>query len=213
MKPDQRGLSIGIGVFLIVIFFVDIRMGLGFTPWLLYVIPLGLTYWTSRAAAPLIVAALCSILTMIGYALSPPLIPEYIALTNRTMGIVMFWALACLVAAYQLLARRLSQLTIELKQELVERTQDLGRAVNALRAMANQGIQSGLQAPVTAIQLKRQVADVLMAESRRLHEQAVQLEQVQASEDGNKENWEDTRRELERLSRQLEQLQRELLHP
>lgn len=212
MKPNQRGLSIGIGVFLIVIFFVDIRMGLGFTPWLLYVIPIGLTYWASHAAAPLIVAALCSLLTMIGYTLSPPLIPQSIALTNRTMGIVMFWALACLVAAYQLLARRLSQLTIELKQALMERTQDLGRAVNALRGMANQGIQPGPQAPVTAIQLKQQVADVLMAESRRLHEQAAQLEQVQASEDGNKESWEDTRRELEQLSRQLEQLQRDLLH-
>ncbi len=211
MKPDQRGLSIGIGVLLVVVFFIDTRMGLGFTPWLLYAIPLGLTYWSARVSAPLIVAALCSALTIVGYVFSPPMVSEHIAMTNRAMGIVMFWALASLVAAYQSMAKRLSVLTIELRQELAERAQDLGRAVNALRAMAGERIQSGTQAPPTAAELKRQVADLLIAESRRLQEQAGQLEREQ-SEGVDPERWEDTRLELERLSRQLAQLQQELLH-
>src|SRR5690242_15326282 len=112
MKPDQRGLSIGIGLLLVAVFFLDTRMGLGFTPWLLYIIPLGLTYWTSHRYAPPIVAACCTILTIIGFHVSPPLVPEYIALTNRALGIIMFWALACLIIAYQMLVRRLSQITI-----------------------------------------------------------------------------------------------------
>ena len=44
MKPEQVGLSIGIGILLASIFFVGVQMALGFTPRLLYVIPLGLTY-------------------------------------------------------------------------------------------------------------------------------------------------------------------------
>jgi hypothetical protein len=44
MKPEQVGLSIGIGILLASIFFVGVQRALGFTPWLLYVIPLGLTY-------------------------------------------------------------------------------------------------------------------------------------------------------------------------
>lgn len=206
------GLSIGIGVSLLVVFFFDTRMGRGFTPWLLYAIPVALTYWTSRHYAPLIVAAVSSGLTVAGFFLSPPLIPEYIALTNRAIGIVLFWALACLVVAYQFLARRLSQLTIDLKQALTERTQDLGRAVNALRVTSAHGAQSELHGPMTTDQLKRDVAAVLITESRRLHEQAGFLMQEQVTAQEGENGLDQTRQELERLSRQLEQLQRELLH-
>ena len=44
MKSQQLGVSVVIAVLLAAVFFVDVRTGLGFTPWLLYVIPLGLTY-------------------------------------------------------------------------------------------------------------------------------------------------------------------------
>jgi hypothetical protein len=52
MKPEQVGLSIGIGILLASIFFVGVQMALGFTPWLLNVIPLGLTYWIFHLYAP-----------------------------------------------------------------------------------------------------------------------------------------------------------------
>jgi hypothetical protein len=210
MKPDQRGLSIGIVTLLLAVFLVDTHMGLGFTPWLLYVIPLGLTYWALQYSAPLIVAALASILTGVAYFLSPPLVPQYIALTNRAMGIVMFWMLASLVAVYQLLARRLTRVAVELRRDLMERTQDLGRAVNALRSASDQGIHPAPHSPVTT-QLKRQVADVLLMESRRLHEQAGQLMQDRPAPLKDEDALDETRQELERLNRQLEQLQRELL--
>jgi hypothetical protein len=212
MKPDQRGLSIGIVMLLLVVFFGDTRMGLGFTPWLLYVLPLGLTYWASQYSAPLIVAALSSILTTVGYFLSPPLVPEHIALTNRAMGVVMFWVLACLIVVYQLLAQSLTRVAVELRRDLKDRTQDLGRAVTALRAMNDQGMHQEPLGPTTA-QLKRQVADVLILESRRLHEQAGHLMQDHPAPPKDEETLDETRQELERLSRQLEQLQRELLHP
>lgn len=139
MKSEQIVLWAGIVILLAGIFLVDIRMGLGFTPWLLYVIPLGLTYWTSPRYAPFGVAALCTTLIFVGFSLSPPLALESVALTNRIFGAITFWALASLIVAYKLLAIRLSQLTEQLNAELSERSHDLGRAVSALRLEEERG--------------------------------------------------------------------------
>ena len=57
MKSEELGLSLGIAVLLASICLIDVHTGLGVTPWLLYVIPLGLTYWISYRYAPLIVAS------------------------------------------------------------------------------------------------------------------------------------------------------------
>jgi hypothetical protein len=54
MKPDQVALYAGIGALSVGIFLIDVQMALGFTPWLLYVIPLGLTYWATQQAAPFV---------------------------------------------------------------------------------------------------------------------------------------------------------------
>ena len=133
MKSQQIGLWVGIGVLLAGIFLVDTQMARGFTPWQLYVIPLGLTYWASHLYAPLFVAAICTILIAVGFDVSPPLVPEYVAVTNRLFGAITFWGLASLIVAYKVLVIRLSHLTEQLSSELSERTQDLGRVVSALR--------------------------------------------------------------------------------
>ena len=97
MKYEQLGVSVVIGVLLLAIFMVDTRMALGFTPWLLYVIPLGLTYWVTMRYAPLLVAGLCTLLIIADYGVSAPLAPESLALTNRAIGIGTFWGLAWLI--------------------------------------------------------------------------------------------------------------------
>ncbi|HXX75405.1 MAG TPA: hypothetical protein VEI50_09765 [Nitrospiraceae bacterium] len=210
MKPEQLGLSLGVAALLGAIFLIDVRTGLGFTPWLLYVIPLGLTYWASYLYAPLVTAVVCTILVFIGYILSPPLIPQSIALTNRIFGAITFLALGVLIVAYKLLAQRLTQLTDQLRRELLERTQDLGRAVRVFRAEAAQ--RSGLERDLSEAseEFTRHLTDVLVAESRRLQEHVGHLEQASpaASEEDRLEH---TRNELERLGKQLEQLQRDLL--
>ncbi len=172
MKSQQIGLWVGIGVLLAGIFLIDMQMALGFTPWQLYAIPLGLTYWASRLYAPFVVAAICTILMVVGFDLSPPLVPEYVAVTNRLFGAITFWGLASLIVAYKLLANRLSNLTAQLRLELSERTQDLGRVVSTLQ------VEEGLQRGVVPVR-----------------------------EDGRDK----TRDELERLGKQLERLQRDLL--
>jgi hypothetical protein len=209
MKSQQLGLSLGITVLLALIFLVDVRTGLGFTPWLLYVIPLGLTYWLSYRYAPLLVALACIVLVFVGYILSPPLIPTSIALTNRLLGTVTFLALGGLIVAYKVLMQRLSNLTEQLRQELFERTQDLGRAVRVLKvemALKNKPEQ---RQPQAVEEFSRHLTDVLVGESRRLQERFGHLEgeEVVSAED----RLEQTRQELERLAKQLEQFQRDLL--
>lgn len=207
MKSPELGLSVAIAGLLVTVFFVDIRTGLGFTPWLLYVVPLGLTYWITSLYSPLIVAGLCVVLMFVGYMLSPPLMPPSIALTNRLFGTATFLALGGLIVAYKLLARRLSVLTDQLRQELFERTQDLGRAVRVLKAemgLKNREVsQSGEQ------DLSRHLANVLVVESRRLHEQFGHLEEREVL--SAEHRLEEARNELDQLTKQLEQFQRDLL--
>ena len=208
MKTEQVGLSLGIAFLLALVCFVDARTGLGFTPWLLYVIPIGLTYWISYLYAPLFVASVCVVLVFVGYSLSPPLVPKSIALTNRLLGTVTFLALGGLIVAYKILAQSLSQLTDQLRQELLERTEDLGRAVRVLKA---EMALPERQPPEVGEELGRHLTDVLIGESRRLQEQFGHLdeEELLTSED----RLEQTRNELERLAKQLEQFQRDFIRP
>jgi hypothetical protein len=211
MKPEQLGLFLGIAALLAAIFLIDVRTGLGFTPWLLYVIPIGLTYWAAYLYAPLVVAAACIILVFVGYALSPPLVPKSIALTNRMFGAITFLALGVLIVAYKVVAQRLSHLTDQLRRELLERTQDLGRAVRVLRAEAAQRTGSERNLPETSEEFTRHLTEVLVAESRRLRGNVEHLKQGEPAAREGEERLEHTRDELERLGKQLEQLQRDLL--
>lgn len=203
MQSQQLGVSVAIAVFLAAVFFIDVRTGLGFTPWLLYLIPLGLTYWIPSLYSPIIVAIVCIVLMFVGYMLSPPLVPQSIALVNRLFGTLTVIVLGGLIVQYKLLARRLTLMTDQLRQELFERTQDLGRAVRVLKA------EMGLKSRPTEEELSRHFTNVLVVESRRLQEQFGQLEErdVLSAE----HRLEETRHELDRLTQQLEEFQRELL--
>jgi hypothetical protein len=207
MKAQELGLSLGIAVLLVVIFAIDTRTGLGVTPWLLYVIPLGLTYWLRYLYAPLVVSSICIALLFGGYWLSPPLMPPSIALTNRLLGTITFLALGGLIVSYKLLAQRLAALTDQLRQELFERTQDLGRAVRVLKAES--ALQHKMEHTVGDQELGRHLTDVLVVESRRLQQQFGFLEEREVS--SAESRLEETRVELDRLAKQLEQFQRDLL--
>lgn len=210
-KAEQLGVSTGIGLLLLVIFLVDVNMPLGFTPWLLYVIPLGLTYWTTTYVTPLVVAALCTLLLVAGYGLSPPMVPGELALTNRVVGTATFWGLAWLIMRYQVLVQRQSSITEQLKQELTERTQDLGRAVRALRTAGDQAAVRTDHPLVIAQEFTRQVTDVLEAERRRLEEKVISLVDTDQTLDPVNKSLDVTLEELFKLKNQLEQWQRDLL--
>jgi hypothetical protein len=150
---------------------------------------------------------------IVGYVLSPPLMPESVALTNRTIGMITFWTLGLLIVAYKMLAGRLSSLTEQLAVELKERTEDLGRAIHALHTEQERQNRSEGNPPETGDHFKRQVTKVLAAESRRLQEKVEDLQRGDSPADNGEDSLEKTRNELERLGKQLERLQRDLLHP
>lgn len=81
------------------IFALDLVTPLGLADWLLYVFPI-LTASRLKIGGPFVaagsMAAVSSILTSIGYFYSPPGIAEWIAATNRTYGVVLFWLSAVL---------------------------------------------------------------------------------------------------------------------
>ena len=204
---SQLGVAAAIAALVAAVFLIDVRTGLGFTPWLLYVLPLRLTYWMTWPYAPLVVASVCIMLMYVGYGLSSPLVPPSIAFTNRLFGTVTFLGLGGLIMAYRLLARRLSLLTDQLRQELFERTQDLGRAVRVLKA--EMALKSGDASPLAEHELSRHLTNVLVVESRRLQEQFGNLEEREVL--SAEHRLEQTRNELDRLTKQLEQFQRDLL--
>jgi len=213
MKPSQLAVYGAIALLLVVIFLIDVRMALGFTPWLLYVIPLGLTYWAAHRAAPFVIAGLSTVLIFIGYDLSPSLMPsESFALTNRTIGTITFWVLGFFIASYKVLAQHLSHHSDQLRIELLERTQDLGRAVSALRAATEPGSHGTTDMTGAEDGFRIQIAEVLAAERRRLQGTIVDLEQENKVLQGEEDGLERTRNELVQLGRQLEQVQRDLLN-
>lgn len=212
MAAEQRWLHIGIGVLLSLVLVVDVRMPLGFTPWLLYVVPLGLTFWSRQLHAPYIVAAFCTCLLVAGYLLPPPVLHQSVAVTNRTIGTATFWVLSYLIVEYKRLAWRLSRLTDDLQRELIQRTHDLSCAVSVLRTDDVRGVREEQDPRMATDEFKRQVTDVLSIENRRLREKVLSFVREDRPHPAGEHSLDATRSELERLGKQLEQLQRELLH-
>jgi hypothetical protein len=211
MTPDGRALYAGIMALMAGVFLVEILMPLGFTPWLLFVIPLGLTYWAPYLYAPLVIATACTVLVVLGYFLSPVGVYTPIAVTNRAFGTLTLWVLAFLILQYKILGNRLSQLTITLGSELTERTRDLGLAVAALQQEMQDRIMTSGDASLARTELERQVTNVLTAEGRRLQEKIARYEHVEQAVPGGEERLDLTRNELVQLGQRLERLQRELL--
>ena len=81
-----------------VIFVSDLLIPLGWAVWILYLIPLLLTFALPWPKFPLVFACMCTALVMIGFQYSPPGIAPSVAFFNRAMGIGVMWA--CMLSLY-----------------------------------------------------------------------------------------------------------------
>ncbi|HQX22215.1 MAG TPA: hypothetical protein PLU01_02500, partial [Nitrospira sp.] len=74
-------IAVSIGI----IFFLDAVTPLGVPVWILYLIPLILTYQAPVTWIPYLTAGVCAILTLLGVALSGPMtsMPSWMPLLNR----------------------------------------------------------------------------------------------------------------------------------
>lgn len=147
-----------------------------------------------------------------GYGLSPPLVPYELALTNRVIGTTTFWGLAWLIMHYQGFFQRQSAVTEQTKLELRERTQDIGRMVTALQAPRDQEHEGIEQPPVVIQGFKRHVTDMLVAEACHLNEKATDLARKDETTPVVDKGLDSTLEEHQHLRKQLERLQRDLLH-
>lgn len=76
------------------IFLLDWITPLGYAEWLLYVVPMLLAIKLARRRYGYYIAALCTLLIVAGFFLSPSGIIASVAIFNRTLGICILWVLA-----------------------------------------------------------------------------------------------------------------------
>ena len=85
-----------IGLSMAAVFISDFYTPLGITVWVLYLVPLVLSYLTWTPMLPVAVGATVVLFTVIGLFVSPPGIDPTLSLVNRAMGV----ATACALAAF-----------------------------------------------------------------------------------------------------------------
>jgi PAS domain S-box-containing protein len=83
------------------IFIIDLWTPKGISVWALYIIPLLLTIRPASSRLPLLGASVCTGLAVAGYLLSPTIIPSWMSVANRTIGILVLWIVALLLARHK----------------------------------------------------------------------------------------------------------------
>jgi hypothetical protein len=90
-KQADHTLIAVIAALLVLVFILDVLTPLGIATWALYVVPLGLTSWSSIRSLLPITAIVCSVLILLGYYYSSPGVSFEYAVINRALGVVMLW--------------------------------------------------------------------------------------------------------------------------
>ncbi len=89
---------------LLAIFVLDWLMPLGYVVWVLYLVPLVMASRLHHPYALPLTTAASSVLTMIGFFVSPPGLDPRSVIVNRTIGIAGFWLVAALLQKTRSLA-------------------------------------------------------------------------------------------------------------
>ena len=101
--PMWHGLA---GLMVGLTFWLDTITPHGITVPILYLVPTILFVGGARLAEPLVVAAVATVLTMVGYYITPDAENRAIDLANRSVAIAVIWVAAGLVVAYVRLVER-----------------------------------------------------------------------------------------------------------
>ena len=104
--PRTPLMYLAIAVSLAGVFAGDLYYPLGIAVWVLYLVPVGFSYFAWRPAVPGIVALLATLLTIAGYFLSPQGGEPGAARLNRLFGGLSMWALAAL--GYEFIRNKLA---------------------------------------------------------------------------------------------------------
>jgi len=97
LTTEDQILIAVIGILMAGVFVLDLLTPLGIAMWALYVLPLGLSRWLSLRYVIWVVAGACTGLIILGYLYKPPGASFDVAVTNRSLGVVMVWIVAFLL--------------------------------------------------------------------------------------------------------------------
>jgi len=122
----------GLVLALTLVFLSEFYTSLGITVWVLYLIPLVLSYLTWNPAVPVLIGGVVSVLMFVGLLISPAGIDPFVALMNRGMGVVTAMALAAL--GHQFVSGRLAVR----REEWIR----VGQTVLSERMMGDQSLQT-----------------------------------------------------------------------
>jgi hypothetical protein len=93
-EPKQTDHALTVVILMItgMVFVLDLFLPSEVAIWALYIIPLGLTRWSSVGQLTFILSGACTVLIVLGHLYSPPGTAPDVALFNRGLGVVMVWA-------------------------------------------------------------------------------------------------------------------------
>jgi two-component system, cell cycle sensor histidine kinase and response regulator CckA len=119
-EPKAPVLAIVVTVLVIGLFVLELQVPVDVEVWLPNVAVVLLSLWFPYRWQTYLTTAICSILTILGLIFSPYVMPTWVTVLNRFLGIMVFWVTAWMGLA----ARRTAELeamNMRLRQEIAER--------------------------------------------------------------------------------------------
>jgi hypothetical protein len=93
-KQTDHALTAIIVTITVMVFALDVFLQSEVAIWVLYMLPLGLTRWSSIGQLTFILSGACTVLVVLGHLYSPPGTAPDVAMVNRGLGILMVWIAA-----------------------------------------------------------------------------------------------------------------------
>lgn len=93
-KQTNHALTVVIATITMLVFGLDLFLPSEVAIWVLYMLPLGLTRWSSVRQLTFILSGACTVLVVLGHLYSPPGTAPDVAMVNRGLGVIMVWIAA-----------------------------------------------------------------------------------------------------------------------
>jgi len=168
-----------VAVLTVGIFLFDILTPRGLTNQVLYVIPLLISFLSSVVAFPLVVASVCSLLTIAGLFLSPDVfnIPLWVVVSNRIFSLVIIWTPVLFFHQRRRHEDQLTRMNEDLERRVRERTKDLASVNRSLVAEVSERMHTERMLDASRHELRSLAAELLRVQeeerrriSRDLHD-------------------------------------------
>lgn len=108
------------------VFLLDSLTARGVAVWLMYAVPLFLSFFSPRKRDPIVVALIVSLLVVMGFFTSPPGLRPDIALFNRVLALGILWGFLFVLTKWQRARIAEGQVTEDLASERVQRARAEG---------------------------------------------------------------------------------------